>query len=158
MIENKQMRLPAIPKKETDIHPTLHVFLYELLIQYGIQVVRESDEGIGSLDLCCLYTTQHEKAVSISIEIKLAHHKRLRHGIEKQLPAYMQARKCKHGLYVILWFKDPAGKFFDQPYGSNLESTKTWVENTAGRISSALSIRLQPIVIDASIKPSASVH
>lgn len=104
------------PKIETDIQPTLY-FLLQLSLLYsgGIQVVRESDEGVGKLDFKFLYTTPDGEPLRICLEFKLAHNKEIEHGITKQLPDYMKSTKSINGIYAIMWFKDEDGKVFKEP-------------------------------------------
>ena len=51
------------------------------LTPLGIQVIRESNEGIGSMDFRCLFTTQSGAPLSVGIEFKLAHHKEVKKGM-----------------------------------------------------------------------------
>src|SRR5665811_399243 len=68
-----EIEVPPNPKKETNIQPILQLLLQISLSGLGIHVVRETDVGVGILDFQCLYTTKENKAISISIEFKLAH-------------------------------------------------------------------------------------
>ena len=104
--EGNKIKVPRKPKNETRIQPTLHVILDMALTPLGITVIRESDEGVGSLDFRCLFTSQKGVPLSVAIEFKLAHHKEVRKGIRSQLPAYLKAIRSKSGIFSIMWFKD----------------------------------------------------
>ena len=159
MTFNKNIvQIPAEPKSETRIQPTIHVLLYEIFNNYGIQVIRESDEGIGNLDFRLLFTNTQGMALSIAIEFKLAHHKRLLHGLQSQLPAYMNAIRTTHGLYLILWFKDKAARFFKEPSSFSIEETKLTLTKKANEINNRLNKVIKVLIFDASIRKSASVE
>jgi len=67
---SKEIKIPKAPKRETAIQPTLHVILEICLSPFGIHVVRESDEGVGTLDFRCLYTTNDSTPISVGIEFQ----------------------------------------------------------------------------------------
>ena len=73
--------------------------------------MRESHEGVGTLDFKCLYTTPAGVAISIGIEFKLAHHKKLKHGVHVQLPSYLRSMRSKTGIFAVMWFKNETGTF-----------------------------------------------
>lgn len=157
-IEGTETSVPAEPKGETQIQPTIHVLLHEMFSSAGIQVVRESDEGIGNLDFRLMFTTKAGKGISVAIEFKLAHHKRLMHGVKSQLPAYMDATRTNHGLFLVFWFKDTNGKFFKEPRNYSLAETRNNLMNEAKNVSEKLNKTIEAIVVDASIRSSASVE
>lgn len=153
---NVNISVPRIPKKEIDIQPTFHVLLSVLLSPLGIQVIRESDEGVGTLDFRCLFTTAEKKPMSVGIEFKLAHHKKLKKGITTQLPAYLKAINSSSGIYAVMWFKDKSLKYFKEPSGKSKGQMKEWLENTINESNNKFSLNIMPILFDASIKLSAS--
>lgn len=153
-IEGKEITVPRLPKKETKIQPTLHVMLDMALVPLGIQVIRESDEGIGSLDFRFLYTTSDKLPLSVGIEFKVAHHKQIKKGITRQLPAYLKSIRSKHGFFVVMWFKD--AKYFKEPKKRDKEGMLTYIQQEAENTSSELDLTLSSKLIDASIRPSAS--
>lgn len=152
----ERIEVPRAPKGETKIQPTLHVVLDMALSPLGIQVIRESDEGIGSLDFRCLFTSREGKPLSIGIEFKMAHHQEIRKGIRKQLPAYLRAIKSNSGIYAVMWFKDSEGKIFNAPKAHEKEGFCSWLAIEAEYSSKETCKTIAAIVIDASIKVSAS--
>jgi hypothetical protein len=152
----EEIIVPRQPKKETEIQPTLHVVLDMALSPLGIQVVRESDEGVGTLDFRFLYTTKSGLGISVGTEFKLAHHKEIRKGIRNQLPAYLRAIKSTSGIFSMMWFKDQDGRFFGEPRAHQKQTTIQWLKSEAKDISGKDNITILAFLIDASIKPSAS--
>lgn len=147
--------IPKYPKNETAIQPTLHVILELSLSKLGIHVVRESDEGVGTLDFRCLYTTPDALAISVGIEFKLAHHKEIKKGITRQLPSYLRAIGSKHGIFAVMWFKsDP--KIFNEPAAYTKEGMRKWLEDEAFNASATQGLEMTSSFIDASIRPTAS--
>lgn len=152
----EEILIPRIPKNETSIQPTLHVVLDMALSPSGIHVIRESDEGVGTLDYRCLYTTKNSHRISIGIEFKLAHHKEIRKGLRSQLPAYLKAIRSNSGIFSVMWFKDQEEKYFKYPKGRLKDDTITWLNSEAKAVSHKNNIQIIASLIDASIKPSAS--
>jgi hypothetical protein len=156
-IDNKVVSIPKTPKGERGIQPTLHVILDIALSPIGIQVVRESDEGVGSLDFRCLYTTRENLGISVGIEFKLAHHPRIHKGIRKQLPSYLKAIKSSSGIFAIMWFKDDEGKVFSKPSEwTRKDDMVTWLKKEAQKVSQNENTQIIVAMIDASVRPSAS--
>lgn len=145
------------PKKETDIQPTLYLLLQlSLLGSGGIQVVRESDEGIGRLDFKFLYTTPDRKPLVICLEFKLAHNKEIEHGIKRQLPGYMRANKSTSGIYAVMWFKDEYGKVFKEPKNRTKSGMTEYIIETAKEINEKEGLNIETLFIDTSVRKSAS--
>jgi len=44
-----------------------------------------------------------------------AQHKRIESGISKQLPAYLKVNRISSGFFIIMWFRDKTGKYFNEP-------------------------------------------
>jgi hypothetical protein len=153
--EGQEVRIPRLPKNETAIQPTLHVILELSLRPLGIHVVRESDEGIGTLDFRCLYTTPEGEPISVGIEFKLAHHQKLKHGIHVQLPAYLRAIRSRHGIFAVMWFKSDS-VMFGEPSAYSKHEMKKWLEDEAIVAGETHGVDLTNVLIDASIRPTAS--
>jgi len=154
-IEGEVIKLPRNPKIETKIQPTIFVILDIILSEMGISVIKESDEGIGLLDFKCSYTTLEGVLLSIPIEFKVAHHKNLHHGFEKQLPAYLKAMKSSNGIFAVMWFKDEKAEYYSKPNG-DVDTFSVEVKEKCDKTSEKLDCNIVLIVIDASIKVSAS--
>ena len=154
-VNGQEVEVPQSPKGETEIQPTLHVFLQMALEPFGIHVIRESDEGSGSLDFRFSTTTPASELVSAAAEFKLAQHKEVKAGISRQLPRYMDSIPCTHGIFVLMWFKDEKGKYFAEPKAHDLATTRSFLDNLASKPENknhVIAVR----VIDCSIRPSAS--
>jgi hypothetical protein len=97
--------LERTPKKETDVHPTLNLLLYDLDLVRGLQVVPEYDAGSGRLDfLISGWSEADSRMVHVCVEFKLAHSRDLAAGLLKQLPAYMQQRQTDFGIFGVVDF------------------------------------------------------
>jgi hypothetical protein len=155
-VDGKNVTVPARPKAEIRIQPTLYVLLHLTLFPLGIHVLRETHEGVGSLDFRCVYTTQDGTPISISVEFKLAHHGRLKKGLTRQLPAYLRANQSSSGIFLVMWFKDDGAKFFGEPKNRSKSDTAEWLGETAGVIGQEKGLTIKIVMIDASIRPSAS--
>jgi hypothetical protein len=109
--EGRKKGLPS-PKKETDIHPTIQLLLDEWAFLRSIEIVSENRTGAGDLDFAFIGSVENQGPVSICMEVKRAHSDDLSHGLEVQLPGYMQRKRAQYGVFVVLWFK---GEWFDKP-------------------------------------------
>lgn len=103
-----------IPKKETDIHPTIHALLDDVMTVGNISVHPEAKNGVGNLDFLFEAPLVGHTMGRIAAEFKLAHSKDLISGFETQLPNYMSNIGADFGAYCVLWFK---GDWFGNPQG-----------------------------------------
>lgn len=154
-VDGKEIEVPRSPKGETEIQPTLHVFFQMALEPFGIHVIRESDEGSGSLDFRFSTTNSRSELVSVAAEFKLAHHKEVKAGIKRQLPRYMDSIPCTHGVFVLMWFKDEKGKYFSEPKSQSLLETRSFVGGLSANPENP-NHKIVSRVIDCSVRPSAS--
>lgn len=155
--DGKDVYLPRIPKDETKIQPTLHVIFDMALTPLGIQVIRESDEGIGKLDFRFLFTTKLGHPISIGVEFKLAHHGQIQKGISSQLPAYLKALRSNSGIFVVMWFKDKESRFFKEPRRYDKIQMDTWLSEQAVSVSKVNKINISSRMLDVSVRQSASM-
>ncbi|NPE30691.1 RNA-directed DNA polymerase [Methanococcoides sp. SA1] len=146
---------PPTPKKETKIQPTLKMFFKQELNPIGIHVERETHEGIGTLDFKFLITIKGSPLV-VCAEFKLAHHKKLEHGLTTQLPLYLKASLSKSGIFLVMWFKDEKEEHFKEPTNKNKSEMLTYLEGKVKEINENEDFKIESILIDASKKPSAS--
>lgn len=154
-INKKEIKIPMRPKDERSIQPTLHVLFDIVLTPIGIQVIRESNEGIGSIDFRFLYTTPDKTPLSVGSEFKIAHHKQIKKGVASQLPAYLKSMKSHHGIFMVMWFKD--SKYFKEPKERDKGQMTIWLEEQAKEVSVKFNLTITSRLIDASIRPSASM-
>ena len=155
-LNGEKIKIPAHPKGETKIQPTLQIFLQELFYKKGILLTKESDEGIGFLDFKCTYVSDKREIFNTPIEFKLAHHKRVKHGLKNQLPAYLKAMKSKYGIFLVFWFKDEKSNYFDEPKTGTFEEAQKYFSKLSEEVSENKGRHIETIFIDASIKTSAS--
>ncbi len=94
------------PKPETDVHPLVNSYLKTVLEMKGIRVSREVRTANGAVDFFCSLTTKRSDVLKVCVEVKNAHGSGLESGISKQLPAYMDAEQTRHGIYLVLWYKN----------------------------------------------------
>lgn len=93
------------PRKETDIQPLIKSHLRPILEVKGIQISREIVAANGSLDFLCSYT-YGGRLFKVGIELKKAHHEKLVNGLTQQLPQYLKDEGTRHGIFLVLWFKN----------------------------------------------------
>ena len=155
-LEGANITIPKQPKSESSIQSTLYWLLYISLIPFGIHVEKETDEGVGLLDFKCLYTTKDGVPLKVLIEFKLAHHGNITHGLNHQLPAYLKANKCNHGVFLVMWFKDEKGKIFNKPKKQKKQEMLTRLRQIASFVQKENNFIIGVEMIDASVKPSAS--
>lgn len=111
------------PKRETEIHPQVRLFLYDLELRNSLQVVPEYPIGSGRLDFLISGRTKAGALVHVCVEFKHAHASDLAHGLSTQLPEYMTRRGTDYGIYCVLDFGSdyPAdmGQFHIEHFDAN---------------------------------------
>jgi hypothetical protein len=94
------------PKPEPRAHPLINSYLRSILELKGIRISAEVETGNGAIDFLCSYTTTRNDVLKVCVEVKNAHADGLEDGITLQLPAYMKAEQTRHGIYIVLWYKN----------------------------------------------------
>ena len=155
-ISGETHKIPAIPKKESKIQPSLHRLFVRDLRHLGIDVFRETDEGVGKLDFKFVITINGNMSINVCVEFKLAHNEKLKHGLITQLPLYLKASPSKSGIFLVMWFKDEKGKHFDKPINQNKSQMLKFIEEAVKEINEKEEFKVESILIDVSKKPSAS--
>lgn len=155
-IDGKKHKIPATPKNETKIQPTIYVFFRHSLNPLGIHVLRETDEGIGKLDFKFLITIRGNIPLNVCAEFKLAHNEQLEHGLTTQLPLYLKASPSRSGIFLVMWFKDEKGKYFNRPANKTKSQVLKFIEEIVREINEKKEFKIESVLIDASKKPSAS--
>ena len=155
-VDGKKCPVLARPKHESKIQPTLHVFFNRSLSPLGVHVLRETDEGVGILDFKFLVTIKGNIPVNVCVEFKLAHNKKLEHGLTTQLPLYLKASPSNSGIFFVMWFKDEKGMYFNEPTKQNKSEMLKSLEEAIKEINENEDFKIESILIDASKKPSAS--
>ena len=140
-----------VPKREPSIQPTILQLLRETFGQHGVAIVRESNEGVGLLDFRCM-STGSDLVYNTCIECKVAHSERIRTGVTRQLPAYMDSVGTSFGVYLVLWFKDAV--YWNEPTEyNNCEDLRAAMQSLADEVPSKT---IQVMVVDLTRKTPAS--
>ena len=100
------------PRRETDIHDIIELMLKDQMLMANIEVIPESQTGVGNLDFLFLAQVKNKGICGLCVEFKNAHSDDLEHGMNVQLPLHMQSRKSQYGAYCVLWYK---GLWFNSP-------------------------------------------
>lgn len=124
-------------KNETSAQLLFYAITRNLCKSYNVDLSRESDSGIGRLDM--KVSSGYAK---VAIEMKLSTNANLEHGYEKQLPAYMRAEEAGYGIYIIV----------DIPGG---HADKLEVVRQKGESKEVNNIEI--IIVDAHPKAAASI-
>lgn len=141
------------PKHETDIHPVMSAMLYDQVLMASIEIVPEYTMSSGKLDFMFLGTVKDRGNRKVCVEFKNAHSDSLFHGLEKQLPAYMESKEAKYGAYCVLWYK---GNYFNKP--PDMTEADLFIELNGRRFKSKNPSleNTRVFIYDLSIKKSAS--
>lgn len=145
------------PKRETDIHPQIRLLLYDIEILKNIQIIPEYPIGSGQLDFLITGSTSDGKTISVCVEFKLAHSSDIAHGIQMQLPEYMNRRGTDFGIYGVLDFgeeyKPDTSKFVIENFKSESNSLDFILPIAASKTGRAF---LKTIIFELSKRPSPS--
>ena len=101
-----------VPCREPESQPYIFSHLRAIFDFMGIQISREVESSNGQIDFLISFTNSQNKLLKLCIELKLAHAENIEKGLTKQLPAYLKGERCKHGIYLVLWYKCPR---FERP-------------------------------------------
>ncbi len=135
---------PRKPKREPDIVALVHGLLFDVATAKHFEVSPQYPLGGGELDFLISGHLKTGETANVCVEFKHAHSNRLRHGLLKQLPEYMQTKGSDFGIYCIMFFK---GKYFDKPKKYDVEGLDFYLKNLA---SSAGLSNIRILVFDLS--------
>jgi hypothetical protein len=113
------------PKREADIHPTIHSLLFYIAIAKKLEITPEYSIAGGRLDFLVSGPLVNGAIANVCIEFKHAHSDDLENGLLKQLPTYMRAKGCSFGIFCVLYFK---GQYFEDPKGYDAHSLRINLE------------------------------
>ncbi len=136
------------PLNEPDIQPMIKTHLQPILEAKGIQISREIVAANGSLDFLCTYT-RNGSLFKVGIELKKAHLDNLLNGLTQQLPQYLKDEGTKHGIFLVLWFKNDN---FRQP--AKYDSIPALIKDLEPNIPKKYQFMI--MVIDCTKQPSPS--
>lgn len=115
------------PRREPELTSIVDSYIRrQLELIKGIEVHQESKSGSGRMDFLFVGETESRERVRVCCEFKLGHSDDLQHGIEVQLPAYMQEQGTDQGVFAVLDFgaNYPPKRPFDLP-GFTVDSVET---------------------------------
>ena len=140
------------PKRETDIHPTIHSLLFHIALAKNLEISREYPIAGGRLDFLVSGPLISGGSGSVCLEFKHAHsgENELLHGLLKQLPAYMTAKGSDFGIYCVMYFK---GMFFEEPGAYDSKQLRLMLEKKQREVGLA---NIRTLVMDLSGRPSPS--
>lgn len=114
----------------------------------GIRLFRETNASDGSLDFHFSYNRNCD-VMSVCVELKNAHHAKLEHGIQVQLPLYIEDVGSREGIFLVLWYKSSE---FDEPkrFNNITEMESALISRVPKKY------RIKPLIIDCAKKISPS--
>jgi hypothetical protein len=139
-----------LPKRETDIQPTIRALLFNIAIAKNLEVSPEYPISGGSLDFLISAPLSSGGMANACVEFKHAHSDALLSGLLRQLPTYMRGKASDYGIYAVLFFK---GKFFKAPSAHDPWSLRMLLE--VERRKAGLS-NVLVLVLDVSHVPTPS--
>lgn len=137
------------PISEPSSQIVIYNVIKDIALIKGIKITREISAADGSVDFHFHYN-KYDESMEICVELKNAHHQNLIHGIDTQLPLYLQSIRKKEGIFMVLWYKC---SLFDKPkkYNNITEIDKELVKNIPIRFN------IKTMIIDCTPKASPSV-
>jgi hypothetical protein len=102
---NKSDNGTLTPKRETDVHKIVEALLFDGCVAKNLQCFAEPRIDGGNIDFLITGTLSNGEHHKICIEFKNAHAGDLNHGIETQLPAYMDQVASDFGFYCVLYYR-----------------------------------------------------
>lgn len=109
---------------------------------------RETVASDGSLDFHFSYN-KNDVLMNVCVELKNAHHANIKHGIEVQLPLYIEDIGNKEGIFLVLWYKSDE---FGKPTNFNeIKDIEDFLLNNIPK-----KYRIKPLIIDCTKKISPS--
>jgi len=141
---------PRKPKREPDIVSIIHGLLFDVATAKNFQISPQYPLGGGELDFLVSGQLKTGEIANVCVEFKHAHSGKLKSGLLKQLPAYMQTKGCDFGIYCVMFFK---GKYFEKPGKYDLETLDFYLKNLAGSVGLS-NIRILVLDLSYPIPPS----
>jgi hypothetical protein len=136
-----------VASSNSDHHSREHDFqnLFEVVCNvasndFDVSVDPQSDHGAGTVDLCITKGA----ADPCCVELKLSRNPNLVHGLEVQLPAYMESKGATVGRYVVLCTDDGP--------------TPDLVESKLAGVAARNGQTIEHVVVDGRSRKSASVR
>ncbi len=100
------------PKNEIEVQPIIHCLLSDQFLISSIEIIPEFNSAVGNLDFLFIAKIKGQGFAYFCVEFKNAHSDKLDHGINVQLPTYMENKQAQYGAYCVL---DYRGEYFTDP-------------------------------------------
>jgi hypothetical protein len=130
-----------VPRSEKEIQVAIYDWLEPKCKYMNIDITREAHTGRGSVDFKLSYGND----LCCFIEIKILESPDFKHGVEVQLPTYLQSKNINHGFYVLI-----------STNPSTYEERIQAINNKINKIKSSYNISIKSIDIQAWKKTPAS--
>ena len=142
------------PKEEEACQNVLWALIRPRLRAYGLTDVEENVIGPDYSDLRVEYARPQQPPHRVFIEVKVARRKYGPARIERPLVdqlwgKYLQRTGTNHGIYLVIWAKDPKRHEWPAGYGSHQE-LKSKLQERADRLKREHGVVIAPVVLDIS--------
>lgn len=146
---------PKTPKHEVECQNGLWPRLEDRLSAYGVTSVEEEVVNENYADLRIDYPRPHRSPLSTFIELKVARQgygtAELVDPIENQLyDEHLRPSGCSHGIYVVLWFKDPGGYKYPSKW-EDADALRSDLDAKAKDIESRYGVTISTYVLDLAV-------
>jgi len=148
------------PKEELGCQNVLWPRLKERLNSLGVTNVEERYIGRNRCDFWVELPRPNAAPLAVAVELKIARRgygpTRLVHPVETQLwDTYLRPAQLHHGIYVVLWFRDP--ERYDHPRSwASPGKLREDLASECVRIEQAHQIALKAYVVDLTARPRGS--
>ncbi|MDA0525383.1 retron St85 family RNA-directed DNA polymerase [Methanococcoides alaskense] len=156
ILDGTKHKVSPTPKIQSSVHKIIFSFIEERLLHKNIQTIEEFDEEIKYFGFKFLFTTQKRIELNVSTGLELAHDAQLENSLTKKLPSYMETSSSKSGLFIVMWFKDKNGIFFEKPTNKSKSEMVEHLEKNTKEVNEKDNLKIESILIDVSNKSSAS--
>lgn len=128
------------PRRESNAQRAFHLSIIKTCRDCGIDVNPEAQVGRGPVDF--KFSVGNKKLL---LEIKYVRSTQFWHGLTTQLPIYLQGDLVQDGIYLAITFND-----------DDIKKSKE-IQKTVRDRNRKHNLRMKFVLIDARLKPSASV-
>jgi hypothetical protein len=140
------------PKHEAECQNVLWPLLSKHLESYGVRGVEEEVVNENFADFRIDYPRANQDPLSTFIELKVARKgygaSELVHPIETQLyDEHLRPSGCTHGIFVVLWFKDPERYDYPTSWG-DVDALRNDIRSKAEEIQSQYGVTIAAYVLD----------
>lgn len=143
LVENNGLNKLLYDEKKPKHEPAAQLLFLGIADTYckanDIDISPETNKGRGAID----FKLSHGYNKKVLVEVKLSSNNQLEHGFDTQLPIYMAQEDTQRAIYLIV----------DNGHPKKVES----FINKYNELDSEIKNKIKYIVVDATLKPSASI-